>query len=207
MTTTQPSTNAPRRVPLTRERVLQAAIKLADDGGIEALSMRKLGQELGVEAMALYHHFTGKDQVFAEIDVPETGPDWRGAMRRRALSLRDALGRHRWSIGMMESRTNPGAASLRHHDAVLGSLRSAGFSLEMAAHAYSVLDSYIYGFALTKMSLPFARLRLRGRVRVRARPDPRRPGAGGGRGRERARSMKVRTHLAGFRPIGTTLVP
>ena len=163
MTTTQPSTNAPRRVPLTRERVLQAAIKLADDGGIEALSMRKLGQELGVEAMALYHHFTGKEQVldgiidlvFAEIDVPETGPDWRGAMRRRALSLRDALGRHRWSIGMMESRTNPGPATLRHHDAVLGSLRSAGFSLEMAAHAYSVLDSYIYGFALTKMSLPF----------------------------------------------------
>ena len=163
MTTTQPSTGAPRRVPLTRERVLQAAIKLADEGGIEALSMRKLGQELGVEAMALYHHFTGKEQVldgiidlvFAEIDVPEPGPDWRGAMRRRALSLRDALARHRWSIGMMESRTNPGPATLRHHDAVLGSLRSADFSVEMAAHAYSVLDSYIYGFALTKMSLPF----------------------------------------------------
>ena len=161
--TTQTDTEAPRRLPLTRERVLNAAIRLADRGGIGSLSMRKLGQELGVEAMAIYYHFTDKeevvdgivDTVFAEVTLPAAGPDWRTGMRVRALSLRDALARHRWAIGLMESRRNPGPASLRHHDAVLGSLRSSGFDLPMAAHAYSVLDGYIYGFALTKMSLPF----------------------------------------------------
>jgi AcrR family transcriptional regulator len=152
-----------RRIPLNRERVLQTAIELADQGGLEALSMRKLGQELGVEAMALYHHLANKDDlvdamvdfVFGEVELPSVGPDWMTAMRRRAISLRDALGRHRWAIGLMESRRHPGPAGLRHHDAVIGSLRSAGFDLAMAAHAYSVLDSYIYGFALTKMNLPF----------------------------------------------------
>ena len=152
-----------RRIPLNRERVLQTAIELADQGGLEALSMRKLGQELGVEAMALYHHLANKDDlvdamvdiVFGEVELPSVGPDWMTAMRRRAVSLRDALGRHRWAIGLMESRRHPGPAGLRHHDAVIGSLRSAGFDLAMAAHAYSVLDSYIYGFALTKMNLPF----------------------------------------------------
>jgi AcrR family transcriptional regulator len=161
--TTQTDTEAPRRLPLTRERVLNAAIRLADRGGIGSLSMRKLGQELGVEAMAIYYHFTDKEEVvdgivdivFAEVTLPAAGPDWRTGMRVRALSLRDALARHRWAIGLMESRRNPGPASLRHHDAVLGSLRSSGFDLPMAAHAYSVLDGYIYGFALTKMSLPF----------------------------------------------------
>ena len=151
------------RVPLSRERVLLAALKLADQGGIEALSMRKLGQELDVEAMAVYYHFANKDEVldgivdlvFAEVDLPPAGLDWRTAMRGRAISLRDALARHRWAIGFMESRKNPGPATLGHHDAVIGSLRAAGFSVEMAAHAYSILDSYIYGFALTKMNLPF----------------------------------------------------
>ena len=76
-------------------------------------------------------------------------------MRQRAISLRDALSRHRWAIGLMESRTNPGPANLRHHDAVIGALRAAGFSIEMVAHAYSLLDGYIYGFALTTMNLPF----------------------------------------------------
>ena len=107
--------------------------------------MRKLGQELGVEAMALYHHFANKDDlvdgmvdlVFGEIDVPRPGPDWRTAMRRRALSVRDALLRHRWAIGLMESRRSPGPANLRHHDAVIGSLRAGGFDIAMAAHAYS----------------------------------------------------------------------
>lgn len=152
-----------RRLPLTRERVLDAAMKLADGGGIEALSMRKLGQALGVEAMALYYHFANKervldgivDLVFGEIDLPVAGAAWKVAMRRRAISVRDALMRHRWAIGLMESRTNPGPANLRHHDAVIGCLRAAGFDMAAAATAYSLLDAYIYGFALTKMNLPF----------------------------------------------------
>jgi AcrR family transcriptional regulator len=151
------------RLPLTRERVLDAAMKLADGGGIEALSMRKLGQALGVEAMALYYHFANKervldgivDLVFGEIDLPVAGAEWKVAMRRRAISVRDALMRHRWAIGLMESRTKPGPANLRHHDAVIGCLRAAGFDMAAAATAYSLLDAYIYGFALTKMNLPF----------------------------------------------------
>ena len=158
------TTEAVRRVPLSRELVLQTAVKLADQGGLDSLSMRKLGQVLGVEAMALYYHFANKDEiidgivdlVFGEVELPSTvAPEWKAAMRRRAISLRDALLRHRWAIGLMESRRNPGPANLRHHDAVIGSLRAGGFDIAMAAHAYSVLDSYIYGFALTKMNLPF----------------------------------------------------
>lgn len=161
--TTRTTKRAQRRVPLTRERVLQAAIKLADQGGIESLSMRKLGQALGVEAMAVYYHLANKDEVldgivdlvYAEIELPATGAAWKAAMRRRAISLRDVLLRHRWAIDMMEARKNPGPANLRHHDAVIGNLRAAGFDSAMVAHAYSLLDGYIYGFALTKMSLPF----------------------------------------------------
>ena len=160
---TQPGAGARRRTPLTRERVLQAAVRRADEGGIESLSMRKLGQELGVEAMALYHHFANKDDlvdsmvdlVFGEIELPPTGGDWPTAMRQRAIAVRDALQRHRWAIGLMESRRRPGPANLRHHDAVIGNLRAGGFDIAMAAHAYSLLDSHIYGFALTKMNLPF----------------------------------------------------
>ena len=152
-----------RRAPLSRERVLQTALQLADQGGIESMSMRRLGQELGVEAMALYYHFRNKEEVidgivdlvFGEIEVPAAGEDWRSAMRGRAIAVRDTLLRHRWAIGLMESRRNPGSANLRHHDAVIGSLRAGGFDMAGAAHAYSVLDSYIYGFALTKMNLPF----------------------------------------------------
>jgi AcrR family transcriptional regulator len=152
-----------RRAPLTTARVLAAALKLADAGGLEALSMRKLGQALGVEAMAVYYHFANKervldgivDLVFGEIDLPAVGADWKTAMRQRAVSVRDALLRHRWAIGLMESRTNPGPANLRHHDAVIGCLRAAGFDMAATATAYSLLDSYIYGFAMTKMNLPF----------------------------------------------------
>ena len=151
------------RVRLTRELVLQTALHLADQGGLESLSMRKLGQELGVEAMAVYYHFANKDEVldgivdlvWTEIDLPVAGADWRIAMRRRAISVHDVLARHRWAIGLMESRLNPGPANLRHHDAVIGNLRAAGFEMAMVAHAYSLLDGYIYGFALTKMNLPF----------------------------------------------------
>jgi len=157
------SQRAHHREPLTGMRVLEAAMHLADEGGLDALSMRKLGQALGVEAMALYYHFANKDKVldgmvdlvFSEVALPVIGADWRTAMRERAMSLRDVLARHRWAIGMMESRVNPGPANLRHHDAVLGCLRAAGFDLALTAHAASALDSYIYGFALTKMNLPF----------------------------------------------------
>ena len=160
---TQTNKRTGARVPLTCERVLQSALGLADQGGIDSLSMRRLGQQLGVEAMALYYHFANKnevldgivDLVFGEIDLPAIGTDWKQAMRQRAISVRDALMRHRWAIGMMESRANPGPANLRHHDAVIGCLLAGGFDMAMAAHAYSLLDSYIYGFALTKMNLPF----------------------------------------------------
>ena len=151
------------RTPLTRERVLLAAVALADESGIAALSMRKLGEALGVEAMSLYNHIAGKedlldgmiDLVFSEIELPPAGEGWKGAMRRRAISVRTVLSRHRWAVGLMESRTSPGPATLRHHDAILGCLRNAGFSLELAAHAYAALDSYIYGFALQERGLPF----------------------------------------------------
>ena len=154
---------ADRRAPLSRDQVLQAAIALADEGGVGALSMRKLGQVLGVEAMSLYNHVAGKadlldgmiDVVFSEIGLPPAVGGWKSAMRARALSARAVLGRHRWAIGLMESRKTPGPATLRHHDAVLGCLRGAGFSVELTAHAYSLLDSYIYGFALQEASLPF----------------------------------------------------
>jgi AcrR family transcriptional regulator len=154
---------AARRAPLSRDQVLRAAVALADEGGVGALSMRKLGQVLGVEAMSLYNHVAGKadlldgmiDVVFSEIGLPPAVGGWKSAMRARALSARAVLGRHRWAIGLMESRKTPGSATLRHHDAVLGCLRGAGFSVELTAHAYSLLDSYIYGFALQEASLPF----------------------------------------------------
>ena len=142
--------------------MLRAALRLADAGGIEALSMRRLGQELGVEAMSLYNHVADRegivdgivDLVFAEIDLP-SGADWKRAMRRRAISVREALLRHPWATPLMESRATPGPANLRHHDAVIGSLRGAGFTIEAAAHAFSVINGYIYGFALQQRSLPF----------------------------------------------------
>jgi AcrR family transcriptional regulator len=151
------------RARLSRQRVLGAAIDQADAGGLEVLTMRTLAEALDVAPMALYRYVANKDdlidamvdEVFGEIGVPSGGGDWRSAMRRRAISVRDALARHRWAIGLMESRRSPGPANLRHHDAVIGRLRASGFSVELAAHAYSALDSYIYGFALTKMNLPF----------------------------------------------------
>src|SRR5438445_3566823 len=151
------------RIALNRERVLEAGVALADREGIAELSMRKLGQEVGVEAMSLYNHVRNKeellngmvDAVFGEIDLPTAVEDWPTAMRRRAISARRALKRHPWAIGLMESRAQPGPATLRHHDAVLRNLRESGFSIEAAAHAYSLLDSYIYGFTLNEQSLPF----------------------------------------------------
>ena len=149
---------------LSRERVLATALELVDAGGVDALSMRKLAKALGVEAMSLYHHVARKedildalvDVVFTEIDVPSPGEtDWRTAMRRRAVSVRAALNRHRWAVGLMEGRMAPGPASLRNHEAVLACLREAGFAFRAAVHAYSVMDAYIYGFALQEKGLPF----------------------------------------------------
>lgn len=151
------------RIPLTRERVLQAAVAVADDDGIESLTMRKLAPAVGVKPMSLYNHVANKsdlldgmiDLVFSEIELPTCGDDWKTAMRQRALSVRRVMSRHRWAIGLMESRNSPGPATLRHHDAVIGCLRNAGFSVQLTGHAYSVLDSYIYGFALQERALPF----------------------------------------------------
>jgi Tetracyclin repressor-like, C-terminal domain/Bacterial regulatory proteins, tetR family len=150
------------RKPLSRARVLQAAVALADKAGLEAFSMRGLAQELGVVPMALYKHVANKEElldgmvdiVFSEIALPSGGLDWKSAMQGRAISTREALQRHSWAIGMMESR-HPGPANLRNHNAVMGCLRTAGFSFKMAIHAYSVQDAYIYGFALQERDLGF----------------------------------------------------
>ena len=160
---TQSDPSTQRRSPLSRERVLRAAIVLADTGGIESLTMRRLGQDLGVEAMSLYNHVAGKDDildgiadlVFSEIAVPSERADWKSAMRLRAISARKALLRHPWASGLMQSRTQPGPATLRHHDSVIGTLREAGFTIEMAAHAFSVIDSYIYGFAQQQQNVTY----------------------------------------------------
>ena len=157
----KPATEA--RTPLNRERVLRAAVAFADENGIATLSMRRLGEVLGVEAMSLYNHVASKgdlldgmiDLVFSEIDLPSGAAGWKTAMRQRAASARQVLSHHRWAIGLMESRSSPGPATLRHHDAVIGCLREAGFPVALAAHAFAVLDSYIYGFALQEASLPF----------------------------------------------------
>lgn len=151
------------RPPLSRERVLRGAVAVADAGGIGALTMRSLARELGVKPMSLYYYVAGKaeildgivDLVFTEIDLPSPGGDWQSQMRRRADSARRTLRRHPWAIGLMESRANPGPATLRHHESTLATLRRAGFSVAMTAHAYALLDSYIYGFALQEAALPF----------------------------------------------------
>ena len=151
------------REPLSRGRVLEAAIRVADRGGVETVTMRRVAQELGVEAMSLYHHVPNKDAilggvvdaVFAAIELPDTGcDDWRDAIRARAVSAREVLSRHSWALGLMDSRRDPGPATLRHHDAVLGVLREAGFTVAMAVHAVSLIDSYVGGFVLQEANLP-----------------------------------------------------
>ena len=151
------------KVRLSRERALAAAVALADREGLGALTMRKLAEELKVEAMSLYHHVANKDaildgmvdMIFAEIELPRSDILWKAAMRQRGASVRAALNRHPWSISIMESRTSPGPATLRHHDAVIGCCRAAGFTLPMTAHAFSMMDSYIFGFAMQEVNLPF----------------------------------------------------
>jgi AcrR family transcriptional regulator len=146
---------------LSAERVLKAAVELADREGIDAVTMRRLAETLDAGAMSLYHHVPNKhalldgmvDLVFAEIELPSRGLEWKEAMRRRAISTRNALRRHPWAVGRMEATQSPGPADLRLHDAVLGCLRHAGFSVPMAVQAYSVQDAYIYGFALQDRTL------------------------------------------------------
>ena len=161
MSTPEPTTEP--RTPLSKERVLEVAVALAARDGIESLSMRKLAGELGAGAMSLYHYVPNKERlldgmvdiVFGEIELPSAGVDWKTALRRRAIATREVLNRHRWAVGLMESRASPGPASFRLHDAVLGYLREGGFSIELTIQAYSVLDAYIYGFALQEKSVPF----------------------------------------------------
>jgi AcrR family transcriptional regulator len=151
------------RPPLSRERVLRGAIAVADSAGVRALTIRSLAAELGVTPMSVYYYVANKseildgivDEVFSEIELPPGDGDWRSEIRRRASSARQVLSRHPWAIALLESRKTPGPATLRHHDAMIGTLRNAGFSVEMTAHAYALLDSYVYGFAIQEAALPF----------------------------------------------------
>lgn len=152
----------PRGAALTPEKILRCAIRLADERGIEAVSMRTIAGKLGVEAMALYNHVAGKDEILggivdlvvSEIDVPAGGSDWRACMRRRAISAHEVLLRHPWASALIESHAGPGPIRLRYADSVLGVLRRAGFSIELAYEAFLTLDSYIYGFALQEVNWP-----------------------------------------------------
>lgn len=148
---------------LNRERIVTEAVRVADSDGVDQLSMRRLADEMGAGAMSLYHYVANKDElldgmvdvVFGEIELPDAQDHWKVAMRQRALSAREVLGRHPWAITLMESRTTPGPANLRHREAVTACLRQAGFSVEMTTHANWLIDSYVYGFALQVASLPF----------------------------------------------------
>jgi len=159
----KPTRKAARRAPLSRERVLRAALQIADKRGLDALSMRKLAQTLKVEAMSLYNHVTNKEQILdglvelvaGEIDVPEIGGDWRQAMRRRASSAHAVLMRHPWATMLFVSRIGLGPNMLRYVDATIGCLREAGFSYPAADHAWNAIDAYVYGFTLQKLNFPF----------------------------------------------------
>ena len=150
------------RAALNRDRVLAGAVALADAVGLEGFTIRKLAGQLDVKPMTIYHHVANKeaivdgmvDLVFGEIDLPPEALDWKPAVRRRAVSARAVLARHPWAPPLMESRTTPGPHTLRHHDAVIGCFRRGGFSIEMTAHAYALIDSYVYGFALQEAHLP-----------------------------------------------------
>lgn len=143
--------------------MLEAAIQVADRGGAEAITMRRVAQELGVEAMSLYHHVPNKDAildgvvdaVYAAIALPKPNAEnWRDAIRAHAEETRNVLARHSWAVGLLDSRPNPGMATLKRNDAVLGVFREAGFSLETAAHAISLLDSYVDGYVMQEAALP-----------------------------------------------------
>ncbi len=160
--TSTPTVDDSPRTPLSRARVLAGAVALADEIGIEAFTIRKLATALDSKPMTIYHHVANKeaivdgmvDLVFDEIDRPPTDIDWKPAMRLRARSARAVLARHPWAAPLMESRTSPGPGVLGHHDAVIGCFRRGGFSVEMTAHAYALVDAFVYGFALQEANLP-----------------------------------------------------
>ena len=165
MSSMQPATRKAGRKPkVSRDQVLAAALEIADEGGLAAVTMTNVGARLGVEAMSLYRHIGNKeemldglvDRVYGEIEVPADATDWREALRRQAVSAHAVLNRHPWAIGVMESRAQPGPANLGHHDAMVGILFRAGFDGPSAVRVYNLLDSYIYGFALQEATLPFS---------------------------------------------------
>jgi AcrR family transcriptional regulator len=146
--------SAEPRTPLTKERVLQAAVDLADRGGIEGLSMRKLGQELGVDAMALYRHVRNKDDILdgvvdsilGEIELPDPGEDWKAALRQQVMAARQVMLRHPWAPRVIEERTTVSPTMLAYIESVLAKLARGGFSVDMAHHAIHVMGSRILGF-------------------------------------------------------------
>ncbi|MGK2851013.1 MAG: TetR/AcrR family transcriptional regulator C-terminal domain-containing protein [Candidatus Limnocylindrales bacterium] len=160
------------RLPLTRDRILAAAMALADAHGIESLSMRRLAQDLGVEAMSLYNHVANKDdilgaivdQVVEEFETPAPGEPWQAAIRRSAMSAHEVLLRHPWAANLMLTGPAPGGARLGYMDALLGCLRDAGFSADMTHHAYHALDSHIMGFTLWLVGIMAGMAALRGSV-------------------------------------------
>ena len=154
--------NATQTKSMTREAILNAAVALADERGIDALSMRKLAETLGIEAMSLYNHVKNKDDlldgmvdaVVHEIELPATHIEWKASMRQRAISAHEMLMRHPWASILIVSRINIGPAMLRYADASMGCLRAAGFSYALADHAINAIDSHIYGFTLLKSNFP-----------------------------------------------------
>ena len=160
---TTPGRTATRRRPLSRDRVLRAAVRLADEGGLDAVSMRRLGQALRVEAMSLYKHVAGKDDILdgmadlvtRDFEVPSVDVDWRSAIRRSVISAHEVLLRHPWAGALIESRVSVGPARLRYLDAVIGVLSAAGFPMPTVLRAIMTLDSYTYGFALQELAWPF----------------------------------------------------
>ncbi|WP_425843461.1 TetR/AcrR family transcriptional regulator [Agrococcus sp. TSP3-2-1] len=148
---------------LSRERVVEAAVAVADRAGLAGVSMRSVGRELGVEAMSLYHHIASKralldalgDWLMVQVERPSADVPWREGIRARCHSLRAVMRDHAWGPTLVESRRSPGAALLGHLESVLECLHRGGFPVRLAAHAFSVLDAYVYGFVLTEQSLPF----------------------------------------------------
>lgn len=157
-----PQSDGKKKQRLSAERVLDGAMELADEIGMESFTIRKLADALETKPMTIYHHIPNKeaiidgmvDRVFGEIERPPTDVAWQPAIRRRCESVREVLGLHPWATPLMESRTTPGPETLGHHDAVLGCLRAGGLSIPMTAHAYALIDSYVYGFAMQEANLP-----------------------------------------------------
>lgn len=153
-----------KKIALTKEMIVEHAMELADTIGSDALTMRKLADAIGTAPMTIYYYVSSKDllidemveRVFAEIEIPPMDKEWKPALRSRCQSARQVLNRHFWAAPLMESRSSPGPANMRHHDAVIGCLRRGGFSIALASHAYAVLDSYVYGFAFEETTLPKA---------------------------------------------------